>query len=268
MRSVYGLPGAAKIAEITLRRVWHELRPEPARLREWRQTALDLLFPPRCAVCERDGAILCQPCVDRFERAGGDRCPICWAPQRAAPAGPCRTCSADPPAFDALRASFVFAGSLRDAVLALKYEGLSSLDRPLVELVDTDAVWPHDSDAGSASVDVVTAVPMAGRRRRRRGYNQAEALARALAARLELPYEGRLLSRVRNVPQQARQPDLAARRANVSGAFRAKAEHIVGRTVLVVDDVTTSGATLNACAQALRQAGAASVFAWALARED
>jgi ComF family protein len=152
--------------------------------------------------------------------------------------------------------------------LALKYEGLSSLDRPLIDLVDAEAVWPHDSEAGSVAVDVVTAVPMAGRRRRRRGYNQAEALARALAARLALPYEGRLLSRVRNVPQQARQPDLAARRANVSGAFRAKAEQVAGRSVIVVDDVTTSGATLNACAQALRQAGAASVFAWALARED
>ncbi|HJN93811.1 MAG TPA: phosphoribosyltransferase family protein [Dehalococcoidia bacterium] len=162
-----------------------------------------------------------------------------------------------------MRAAFVYEGSVRDAVLALKYEGLSSLDRPLLAAIDLDTVTPPD-----VVVDVVTAVPMSGRRRRRRGYNQAEALGRALASRLELPFDAQLLSRVRHVPQQARQPDLAARRANVAGAFGADRKRLAGRAVLVVDDVTTSGATLAACAEALQQAEASAVYVWALARED
>jgi predicted amidophosphoribosyltransferase len=109
---------------------------------------------------------------------------------------------------------------------------------------------------------------MAARRRCRRGYNQAEVLARIVAGQLERPFEAGLRERVRGTEQQARQADLQARQANVRGAFRADRELVGGGRILVDDDVTTSGATLNACAEALLAAGATSVLAWALARED
>ena len=275
---MYWLPGAAKIAGISVRSFPGRVRlvgrrlgrarflgfsPSPRRVVVWRDAALDLLFPPRCAVCERNGSPLCALCVEEFVRADGNRCPRCWSPVARGSSQICATCQTDPPSFDGLRGAFVYEGNVRDAVLALKYEGLSSLDRPLVAEVDLDAVTPK-----RAVVDVVTAVPMSGRRRRRRGYNQAEALGRALATRLEIPFDGDLLLRVRHVPQQARQPDLTARRTNVAGAFAADRRRAQGRGVLVVDDVTTSGATLGACAEALRDVEARAVYTWALARED
>ena len=157
------------------------------------------------------------------------------------------------------RAGFVF----QTAVLALKYQGMSSVGSPLVELIRPAAVFPAD-----AVPDLVSAVPMSGARRRRRGYNQAEVLGRLLARRLRIPFDGEALRRVGAQPQQARQPNRAARQANVRYAFRAAAGQVRGRSVLVVDDVATSGATLDACARALREAGAIRVATWALAIED
>lgn len=167
------------------------------------------------------------------------------------------------PAFDTRRAGFVFQTAVRDAVLALKYQGMSSVGSPLVELIRPASVFPAD-----AVPDLVSAVPMSSARRRRRGYNQAEVLGRLLAERLQIPFAGEALSRVGARPQQARQPDLAARQANVRHAFGAGAGQVRGLSVLVVDDVTTSGATLDACARALREAGAIRVATWALAIED
>ncbi|MEE9277151.1 MAG: double zinc ribbon domain-containing protein [Dehalococcoidia bacterium] len=226
----------------------------------WRRlwdAALDFVFPPRCVVCGRDAAHLCADCAAEFEPAAGSRCLRCWTPGSAEL---CARCEATPPAFRSLRAAFVFHGATRDAILAVKYKGFTAAVAPLVDLVDASAFAP--------SLDLVTAVPMAGRRQRRRGHNQAELIARQIARRLQIPSDARALRRIRSTPQQAKQHDVGARRENVKGAFAAGPARVAGRSVLVVDDVTTSGATLNACALALLDAGAAAVDAWALARED
>ena len=229
-------------------------------LRHWRDTALDLVFPPQCVACRRGGAHLCEACIAEFVPAVGSRCQRCWA---LGCASLCAGCRDDAPAFDTRRAGFVFQTAVRDAVLALKYQGMSSVGSPLVELIRPASVFPADEVP-----DLVSAVPMSGARRRRRGYNQADVLGRLLADRLQIPFAGEALRRVGAQPQQARQPDLAARQANVRHAFRAAAGQVRGRSVLVVDDVTTSCATLEACARALREAGAIRVAAWALAIED
>ena len=187
-----------------------------------RAAALDFLFPPRCAACGRAGALLCDSCVAAFQPAGGQRCPRCWAPASAAS---CGRCEIAPPAYDTLRAAFVFAGPLRQAVHAIKYDGHTAIAAPLVALADLSAL--------SAEIDVVMPVPMGGWRRRRRGHNQAEVIGRALANRLRLPFHARTLRRVRSTSQQAKQPDLPARWANVRAAFaadarRARAAHSGG----------------------------------------
>jgi len=227
--------------------------------------ALDFLFPPSCAACSAGGAHLCDVCRDELRPASGQRCRVCWAPGGASP---CIACQEEPPAFDALRAAFVYEGATRDAVLALKYAGMRSVAAALLDAALVEGNGSLVVGGAARGIDFVTAVPMAARRRRRRGYNQAEVLARLVAGRLERPFEAGLLERARGTEQQARQADLQARRTNVRGAFRADAALAKGRRILVVDDVTTSGATLNACAEALLAAGATSVLVWALARED
>ena len=230
------------------------------RLRRWRGRAADFLFPPRCAVCAADGALLCGDCRATFTPAALPRCPRCWDPGAGPDASVCRRCRHDPPPLRSLRAAFVFQGAARRAVLAVKYQSLTATAAPMLEVADLSDLPPE--------IDVVTAVPMPGGRRRRRGHNQAAVFGRLLSARLDYPFDERALRRRRRTRQQVRQPNRAARRANVRGAFAADPGRVRDRAVLVVDDVTTSGATLNACAEALLVAGAATVDGWAVARED
>ncbi|MEX1254900.1 MAG: ComF family protein [Dehalococcoidia bacterium] len=222
------------------------------------RAALDLLFPPRCAVCGAAGAFLCAGCASALVEASPPRCPRCWRP--GPDAGECFDCRLAPPAFDALRAGFVYQGVAREVVHALKYRGMTVLAAPMASLL-TGA-------AARESFDVVVPVPLSGLRKRTRGYNQAELLARALAEELGVLVEPRALVRKRHTPPQARSADAEARRRNVAGAFACRDASLAGRRVLLVDDVTTTGATLAACAGALKAAGAASVRALAFARED
>jgi ComF family protein len=116
--------------------------------------------------------------------------------------------------------------------------------------------------------DVVVPVPLSGLRKRTRGYNQAELLAKGVASGLGLPLQRDAVARTRHTAPQARSTDAEARRRNVEGAFMCRPQVVAGRRVLLLDDVTTTGATLAACAAALKEQGAASVLALAFARED
>jgi ComF family protein len=168
----------------------------------------------------------------------------------------------EPPAFDGLRASFVYDATARELVHALKYQGVSALAPPMASFMAQTA--QHEALAA----DIVVPVPLSGMRQRTRGYNQAEALARTLGRELGLPVRPAALRRRRHTPPQVRSRDAGERRRNVAGAFQGEGNEVAGRAVLLVDDVTTTGATLSACAGALRQAGAGAVWALAFARED
>ena len=220
--------------------------------------ALDLIFPVRCLGCGASGAFLCPACALQLQAAGGGRCDRCWRPLAAG--ARCLPCRIDPPAYDGLRAAFVYDALARALVLALKFQGTTALAEPMA------ALMANSARAHAITADVLVPVPLSGLRRRTRGYNQAEALARPLARELGLSLAGGALRRTRHTTPQARSTG-AARRANVAGAFAASGE-VGGRRVLLVDDVTTTGATLSACARALNEAGARSVWALAFARED
>jgi ComF family protein len=148
-------------------------------------------------------------------------------------------------------------------VHALKYAYVSALAQPMARLM---AAYVEEEEVIEA--DLLAAVPLYVRRQRLRGYNQSLLLARELSRLCGVPLAERGLARRRNTPPQAGSADAEARKRNVADAFVADRRWAEGKRVLVIDDVMTTGATLDACARALRQAGAASVWALTFARED
>ncbi len=222
---------------------------------------LDLVFPPRCASCGRWGGFICSDCEASLRPAQQPRCDCCWQPQRES--GRCEPCASLPSALDGVRAAFIYEGTARSLVHALKYRSITAAaTRMAGHLVE--AAKQHNVDA-----NIVVPVPLSGVRRRLRGYNQADLLGRPLAFELGIPFEPRALRRRRHSAPQARTADAEARRSNVAEAFECStSRRVAGQRVLLVDDVTTTGATLAECAAALKGAGARAVWGLAFARED
>jgi ComF family protein len=236
----------------------------PAVLSTLGRAALDLLFPPRCALCGRHGAALCDDCAGALPRADQPRCPRCWSPQR--PGWGCRRCDESASgglALEGLRSPYVFQEGARELVHALKYNYYSTLASPMGELMARYLLGTPPL------ADVLVPVPLHPRRQRARGYNQSLLLAREVSRRLDLPLAAGALMRRRDTAPQAKAAEADARRRNVAGAFDCRTGAAAGRRVLLVDDVTTTGATLDACARVLlAQGGASSVWALTFARED
>ena len=150
---------------------------------------------------------------------------------------------------------------MREAIHQLKYGNLRALVVPLVELLgEYLAKNPMPGE-------VLMPVPLHPKRLKQRGYNQSDLLARGLGKLNTLPVVDNCLIRVRHTPPQAKTQAALERRLNVEGAFRCLNQRLKNTEVLLIDDVATSGATLDACAQALKAAGASSVWGLTLARE-
>jgi ComF family protein len=210
------------------------------------ERVLDLVFPPLCVGCRRIGRWICRRCWEAMEWLFVHTCSGCrrrWMERQ------CFACTGQSTALDALIAVTDFEGIGREAVHALKFNGRHAIAGPLGRLM-AQAV-------AGVEVDAVCHVPLHPRRRRERGYDQAALLARSVARTLDLPYQPRALRRIRATAQQATL-DRVARQANVDGAFRAQVD-LSGRSVLLIDDVSTTGATILAAATALRDFGAAAV---------
>jgi ComF family protein len=220
---------------------------------------LDAALPQRCALCNaRSGAALvCSPCR-RDLPALPPACPRCALPS---PLGAtCGACLARPPPQDATIAACRYAHPLDGLVHELKYGGRLALARLFGELL---AARARENRRAPSFPDAVVAVPLAPKRQRERGFNQAQEIARCVARHTGIPLlHG--LARIRHTPAQATL-DWNARRANLVGAFVASAA-VSGRRIAIVDDVMTSGATLHAAARAARAAGAAGIEAWVVAR--
>jgi ComF family protein len=228
----------------------------PSLLGRASRLALDLLYPPRCAICDGGGAIVCGACTAALVPPAGPRCRICFSPLRRGAL--CEWCDAAPPAYTELRAATIAEAGGLELVHQLKYGGLSSLAEPMAELIAARCLQPD--------VDIIVPVPLHGRRERERGYNQAALIARSLGQSWGLPAEPRALKRTRATAPLARTMRREERRGIVEGAFTAVPARFSGRRILLVDDVATTGATLDVCARALRGAGAREVHALVFAR--
>ena len=217
--------------------------------------AVDWVFPPRCGGCGQVGERWCSQCQGQVTRLTEACCHVCGNPLPQP--GLCKNCQTTPPTFTALRSWCKYEDPARKAIHQLKYQrdiGLAdALAVSLVSMID-DLQWKPG---------VVVSVPISPARLRQRGYNQASLLALPVALAIGAPFRPSFLVRARETASQVGL-SAADRRQNVSGAFRAGP--VRSLNVLVVDDVITTGSTMNACAQALLAAGASAVYGISFAR--
>jgi|CXWL01.1.fsa_nt_gi ComF family protein len=228
----------------------------PALLERTSRLALDLLFPPQCAICRASGSVFCEYCVAVLRLAEGPRCERCWDDLKRGSL--CHHCTEAPPAFTSVRAPFAFDDTSRQLVHLLKYQGLTSLAEPMGGLMS--------GRLPEGRIDLIVPVPLHPRRQRSRGYNQSLLLARQIARETGIPLDPRAARRVRPTKPLAQSMDRHERRTIVHGAFAADLTRVADRSILLVDDVVTTGATLQACSLALLEAGASAIHAVAFVR--
>ena len=219
------------------------------------QALLDILLPPRCALCASPQEPLCRDCLAGLPYLTGPSCARCGRPT-ALPVGECRECGGRRLEFQRAAAAMAYEGGGRELVRHLKSGRRRALAGPAGATIATLL--------GGGGSEVVCWVPGDWWRTIQRGCHPAELLAREVARTWGLPAVDLL------EPARLRRPqrglDTAARRRNVRGAFRARRQAEVPARVALIDDVYTTGATLDACARALRDAGAAVVECFTLAR--
>ena len=221
--------------------------------------ALDLLFPQWCVGCGKEGDFICHSCRRSLLRIMPPLCPRCGVPQ---PSGIlCSSCAGWQAKIDGIRSPFRFDGVMRQAIYQLKYRNLRALAVPLAGLLQDYLV------ANPVPGEVMVPVPLHRRRLRERGYNQSSLLAGELGRLINLPVVDDCVIRLRHAPPQAGTSSVDERRNNVANAFTCRDHRLRDKQVLLVDDVSTSGSTLDACAAAIKAAGAASVWGLVLARE-
>jgi ComF family protein len=244
---------------------------------------VSVLFPAGCRLCEQllvraNRVPICEECLASFAAIPGRVCQICGSPPETSfgtiPRSPeatdtteadqplCAACRVRTYRFDRARSYAVYDGALVRAIVMLKFERIEPLGRWFAERL----VEVVRREAETLAADVVVPVPLHRERERERGYNQADLIAKPLAKRLGLPYRAALLMRTRPRPDK-QVLSLSERWESVRGAFATRPGSQVDKLrVLLVDDVVTTGATLDACAKALRGAGAKSVIGLTVAR--
>lgn len=232
------------------------------------RAVLDFLFPPLCHICRSfipDAGELhvCTLCRDGLPLLHSPLCTVCGIPFIGAGSDhTCGKCQTQPPYFDTARAHFLYEGAPRELIHYLKYNQKTHLRRPLALL----ALEGLTGFITTRMPDVIIPVPLHRSRLQSRGFNQAVLLGEMFSSRLSIPIMVDGLARIRETEPQIK---LSAeeRSNNVKGAFAVKrGGELSGKRVLLLDDVMTTGSTVNECAKVLKKAGAASVVVITVAR--
>jgi ComF family protein len=237
-------------------------------LRTVGQRTLDFIFPPFCAACRApvtEAHNFCARCWGRIAFLSDPLCIVCGFPFEFDPGADtlCGACQQRLPAFEMARALMRYDDASRDPLLAFK-----RADR--LDLAPAFARWVFAAGRDLIrQADMIVPVPLHRRRLWQRRFNQSALIAHAIARLAGKPVSCLALVRTRATPSQGDMPSAAARRRNVQGAFRVppeRARDLRGKCILLIDDVFTTGSTIEACARALRRAGAARVLVLTLAR--
>jgi ComF family protein len=225
-----------------------------------KRVALDLFFPPWCIGCGRETEYICDACRRQLPFIYPPFCSVCGRP--LAVDNTCPGCIGPQAEIDSIRAPFLFGGVIRQAVHQLKYYNLKAIAPLLASFLHEFLI------ENPIPGDIFVPVPIHKKRERERGYNQSSLIAHELSRMNGLPLVENCLIRKINTPPQVRTTSAAERQNNIADAFVCVDRQLEGKHVLLIDDVSTSGATLNACAGALKAAGASSVHGLVIALEN
>lgn len=232
---------------------------------------IDIIYPPRCHICmaflhdrpDKD-TYLCSGCFNSFREITGPLCTICGIPfkSRVEEDHLCEKCLLKRPWYDEMRAPYLYEEKLMAAIQQLKYSGRSYIAKSLGPLLGEFAkTWLRDTDDMT-----LIPVPLHIKRLRQRGFNQSMLLAEAVSSMLECELDCLTLIRSRYTGTQTGL-NLKERRKNVKGAFEiAGDKSVAGKEIILVDDVATTGYTINECARVLKKAGCKKVYGLVLAR--
>lgn len=225
---------------------------------EW---ILNFLYPPRCPICDAavlPGKRICAGCKEKLRPASGNVCLKCGKPLADERKEFCADCAKKPRRFTQGRALWIYEKEAKASIYRFKYQNKREYGSAYAEeIARRDGDWIL-----SKGIQAIIPVPLHKNRKRKRGYNQAEILAKELGRLLKLPVKDGILVRIRDTKPQKTLSD-GERKRNLKHAF-----HVTGgmapERVLLVDDIYTTGSTLDAAAAALLEAGAAKVYVYCL----
>jgi ComF family protein len=223
---------------------------------------LELIVPPACLVCgnriEDRTQVICEFCEAKLSLIGEGTCPVCGSENKELP---CEVCLEGQFEFDSARSIFRYIGPIRELIHILKYEGYTYpagyFALPIAELIE--------SEPSLKNHDYICAVPLHRVRKRERGYNQTDLIAYAVSKLICMPYLNPVTRRINTFSQTLLSKE--HRIANLSGAFTVKhKDQVTGKKIILIDDVFTTGSTLNEIAKTLRAAGAKKISTITVAR--
>lgn len=229
-------------------------------MRKWKKIekiCLDVLYPPRCPVCghvllER-GQMTCPECTEVFHPVTDGYCLKCGKPVREEEEY-CKDCRTRKRSFDRGRSVFIYNTQMKQSLLRYKYYGSREYGNYYAAEIVRYVGW----EIRKWSIDVIVPVPLSKRRYKSRGFNQAEDLAVKVGRQMGIPSACRLVTKVRDTKAQ-KTLDASQRRQNLQNAFHVS-EPVNGLKVLLIDDVYTTGSTVEALADCLKENGASEVF--------
>jgi ComF family protein len=222
----------------------------------WR--IVDFFYPPFCCYCGKIGYEVCPSCFSNIEIITNQK--ICFACGRVLPKnGICPICSLSPPSFDQTRSWGIYTGVLKQIIQKLKYKRgfgiIEYISKPIIESINN---W-------GIPIDMIIPIPLGRKRKKERGYNQSTLIASPISKYFNIPISHSALYRFRETKSQVGL-NYEERNLNIKGAFQASNAEISQKSILLIDDIATTCATLNESAKTLLLAGASKVFCFTIAQ--